>query len=111
MNVKVHRNLHKRCWSLRVGNHVVAHALNVTLTNCTFHVSEAGRRRVLARQRKNVHAYVQGTLVKSCGKRGREITYNPYVIGKFVYRATGKPVAGRVTVHFTDDGKAYARAA
>lgn len=67
MRVFMYFNLHRHCWSLKAlegpsAGRVVAHAASVKLTGCTFRVSEAGRQRVLAEKRKNVHAGIVGTL-------------------------------------------------
>lgn len=67
MKVFVYFNLHKGLWSIRAeeGPHkgkVVAHASQLSLSDCTFKVSEAGRQRVLREKRKNVHAGVHGQL-------------------------------------------------
>ena len=105
MKVKVHRNLNKGCWSVRAGNKVIMHALSLTLADCTFHVSLAGRKRVLAQKRKNVHAYVQGTLIEPCGG-GKRVTYNPYRAGTFL--AGDKPVSKAKAVHFDEHGRAFA---
>lgn len=65
MKVEVYRNLHNGMLSIRDAKtkHVVGHANRVTLADATFHVSQAGRERVLREKRKNVHAVVRGTLV------------------------------------------------
>lgn len=67
MRVFMYFNLHRLCWSLKAlegpnAGRVVAHAASVRLTGCRFRVSEAGRQRVLAEKRKNVHAGIVGTL-------------------------------------------------
>ena len=65
--MRVYRNLHKKCWSVQQKQKgrwkVVAHAESITLLDCVFRVSEAGRQRVLRESRKNVHAYIQGFYV------------------------------------------------
>lgn len=64
MKVEVYRNLHNRKFSVRDAKtkQVICHADNVTLSGVTFHVSQAGRERVVREQRKNVHAVVRGNL-------------------------------------------------
>lgn len=66
MQVRVYRNLHKNCYSImaRVANgwRVVAHAESVGLHGVTFKVSQAGRNRVLASGKKEVHAFACGEL-------------------------------------------------
>jgi hypothetical protein len=72
MRVRVFRNLTSRCYSVqaqvfndrnRLVWRTVAHADSVTLADCRFRVSEAGRRRVLATGKKTVHAWIAGDLV------------------------------------------------
>jgi len=94
MKVYVYRNLHKDCWSVKAleGNNkgrVVYHAQTVTLSNCTFKVSKAGRERVLRDKRKNVHAGVAGELIRvniplSYMPQMTAVTYNPYKYESFV---------------------------
>ena len=58
--VRVYRNLHKDCFSVKQGGLVRCHADNVTLENVKFIVSKAGQRRVRDEKKKNVHAFVEG---------------------------------------------------
>jgi hypothetical protein len=102
MKVYVYRNLHKDCWSVKAlegeqKGRVIYHAQNVTLSDCTFKVSKAGRERVLREHRKNVHAGVVGNL-SFVGELGDTalwecastyyafvpVTYNPYKYQTFV---------------------------
>jgi hypothetical protein len=95
MKVFVYFNLHKKLFSVKslegpMKGRVVAHRNYVSLDNVTFKVSEAGRRRVLAEQRKNVHAGLVGewndtfvTLVDPT-----PVTYNPYRYDSFVNKNT-----------------------
>lgn len=97
----VYFNLHKRCFSVKAlegpnKGRVVFHANAVYMEGCTFKVSEAGRRRVLREQRKNVHAGVVGVVryfprsegefntfkMKSSDFTG--VKYNPYKYRTFV---------------------------
>lgn len=61
--VRAYWNLHKSCYSVQVDGIVVRHTSKLYLEDVRLYASEAGRRRVLAEGRKNVHAYVEGTLV------------------------------------------------
>ena len=115
--VRVYRNLHKKCLSVKQGGLVVCHVDNIVLKNCTFIVSEAGRQRVLKEKRKNVHAYVQGTVIdaretdnvpcwpdKLIHHVWHEIYYNPYNSGDFT--TTGqdpKPLTGAEYVDIDSD--------
>ena len=61
--VRVYRNLHKKCFSVKQNNLVLVHADNVTLENVKFIVSKAGQRRVRDEKKKNVHAFIEGYVV------------------------------------------------
>lgn len=109
MKVEVYRNLHNGKLSIRDAKTklVIGHADRVKLTDVTFHVSQAGRERVLREKRKNVHAVVRGSLVSFMfggGYKGRslssyvqegevpqfamadnmQVKYNPYKAGSFM---------------------------
>lgn len=88
MKVRVYRNLHKNCLSVqaRVGGHwkVIAHVDSITLLDVSFKVSQAGRDRVLREKRKNVHAFVVGTVATfPIALQGRKVSYNPYKADTF----------------------------
>lgn len=93
MLVQVYRNLaakeNKLSYSLVdvKTSRVVQVLPRVVLRNAEFRVSEAGRQRVLARQRKNVHAKVWGYwepgLTEPAGNY-KDVYYNPYVVSTFV---------------------------
>ena len=117
---QVYFNLHKKMLSVRVNGKVVAHAPAIVLDNPTFHVSEAGRQRVLKSRRKNVHAWVSGDwngwlhtgIYAAIGSVIREesgaktllsfldhiirdsveVTYNPYKFSTFVLAKDGSPI-------------------
>ena len=63
--VRVYRNLHRDCYSVKQGGIVRCHAENVTLRGCQFIVSKAGQRRVRDEQKKNVHAFIEGYVAVS----------------------------------------------
>ena len=56
IKTEVYFNLHRKMLSIRVNGKVIAHAPAITLDNPTFHVSEAGRQRVLKNKRKTSDA-------------------------------------------------------
>lgn len=98
---EVYYNLHKNCFSVKQNGVVVLHSDVVFLSDVTFHVSEKGRQRVLAEQRKNVHATVRGlfigsdysdAVIDSYIKDMKEAYYNPYYVSTFIDRETGEPV-------------------
>ncbi|AGK88012.1 hypothetical protein M041_gp07 [Mycobacterium phage Severus] len=114
--VFAYRNLHKDRWSLRAeaGPHkgkVIGHTDDVTLMDCTLKVSEAGRQRVIAEKKKNVHAGVVGHVVpedfdpRNYGHLPTKVSYNPYQAPTFT--ANGEAVGYATMVHLADDGKAY----
>ena len=93
MRVEIYFNLHKKCLSVRHKGLVIAHAAAAELTDVKFAVSQAGRARVLREKRKNVHAYVRGTLasyiplgvsVPYDNEVVSTVTYNPYKYDSFV---------------------------
>lgn len=97
MKVFVYFNLHKRLFSVKAleganKGRVIAHVDNVSLSDVTFKVSQAGRQRVLREQRKNVHAGVVGTLTPMLWGTGLQVTYNPYKYDTFVCKDTELPI-------------------
>lgn len=66
--VSVYRNLNSDCWSVRMnsaihGNLVQYHCQELLMVTPKFDVNENGRMRVLREKRKNVHAFVHGSLL------------------------------------------------
>lgn len=116
--VKVYFNFTKKVWSI-LQNTVKTHAKYVCLKNTKFHVSERGRQKVLSSKRKNVHAWIVGTIVQNpnrlynadqlaCrilsianhaghGSPWVKVTYNPYINTSFV--EYGKAVTSARLVH------------
>lgn len=86
----VYFNIRDKVFSGREKGIVTCHPRRIHLTDCTFKVSEAGRRRVLEEKRKNVHAGVDGEpqylscVVPSYETGWRKATYNPYKYESFV---------------------------
>jgi hypothetical protein len=105
--VRVYRNLHKDCLSVQCrepgkGWRLWFHSHAVDLDNARFVVSEAGRQRMLATGRKNVHAFVIGTLSapEPVQQPFALVSYNPRKAATFINIETGTPVrqAQRVMV-------------
>lgn len=95
--VRVYRNLRNKLLSVQAftrgtGWRVVGHVDQIALANVAFRVSEAGRRRVLAERRKNVHAFVVGTVAATTGAPAIPVRYSPYEAGSFLTVATRAPV-------------------
>ena len=127
----VYRNLHKKCWSIRKDDLVIAHAPSVYMWDAEFKVSEAGNQRVRKEKRKNVHAYVIADLeniwvspdtnflqddtglfpfdlLKDLGEHNTErITYQPYKMKTFQEVDSGKPVLEASHVYLTARGAVY----
>ena len=82
MRVQVYWNLHKDCYSVvscKTGLLIQHTNGPIYLRDATFVVQPAGRERVLREKRKNVHAYVRGTLSEGDTlPTGNRVRYNPY---------------------------------
>jgi hypothetical protein len=109
MKVKVYFNLRSRLWSILAlegpkKNLVIDHQSTVTLSDCTFRVSEAGRQRVLKRQQRAVHAWIVGTLSENTSPAADAVdfTYNPYRAATFTRRSNDAPIMQAGTVWFVD---------
>ncbi len=91
--VKVYRNTHKKCWSIKEKGKRVWHCQSAMMLSCLFKVSEAGRLRVMNTGRKNVHAYVVGNLIEidnppylievNKAMTFNQVRYNPYICKDF----------------------------
>ena len=102
MRVEVYYNLHKNVFSVRHKGKVIAWGNRVTIENPEYVVREKGRQQVLEEGRKNVHAFVRGTLsdinnfkfgkIQQRLSEPREVTYNPYKYDSFVDGSTYQPV-------------------
>jgi hypothetical protein len=103
--VHVYRNLNKQCWSVRVRGIVIAHVQEIALEACTFHVSESARQRVIAKRRREVHAYVKGKVLLATIAEGRKVSYRPFQCGHF-FTPEGTPVHTARLVDFKKDGRA-----
>jgi hypothetical protein len=99
--VMVYYNLHKHTFSIQKSGIVFAHADLVKLKDVEFRVRKGGREKVNIEKRKNVHAFVIGTLVDYCEypckdlpsePSGKAVTYNPYKHDSFVIKDTEEPV-------------------
>ena len=129
-HVEVYRNLHNGKMSVRdcKTRRVIAHVDTITLAGVGFHVSRAGRERVLREGKKNVHAFVSGKVVSFEGAtpyKGRDLneyiweggrnltlmgdgsvaTYNPYKYESFVIPQDGyKRIQVALMCHVTKKG-------
>ncbi len=105
MTLRVYQNLRRHDWSMldpRTGL-VVGHRTALVLLDVTFIVSERVRFRVLAQQRRTVHAYAQGTLSDLPTRGGgHRLHYNPFESGAFW--AAGQIITSAARVDFRPDG-------
>jgi hypothetical protein len=78
------------------------------MSDCIFKVSQAGRKRVLEQQKKNVHAGVVGTVLAVNLSMDdlddqlnelTELTYNPYLYDSFVTKDGKQKVVSAETVY------------
>lgn len=81
--VKVYRNLHKGCWSIKQNGLVKAHSDEVNLFDCNFLVNEKNRQKVIKEKRKNVHAFVKGYIWNTPVDLIKQASYNPYANNYF----------------------------
>ncbi len=123
--VRVYRNLHKNCLSVKQDGIVRCHADSVFLGDCRFIVSEAGQKRVRDEGRKNVHAFVEGVLVDAREtdnyvdghlsdqeiewghSRWIDLYYNPYKVDGFTNKQTGSVVSWAKFVEIDDEIRAF----
>ena len=104
--VRVHVNLHRGTVSISRKGRVLADAWQVTLEDARAIVSDAGRERVLARGKRAVHAWWEGTLVAADAPSlvcGEHVTYNPHRDRSFVlYDDRSVAVTSARRIHFQD---------
>lgn len=83
--VRVYRNLHSGNFSVQCAKsgRVIARVDSISLLNATFIVRPAGRKKVLAQKKKNVHAFVVGEISIMPSSARTQVKYNPYVAGHF----------------------------
>jgi hypothetical protein len=99
--VMVHYNLNKHTFSITYKNKLIAHADHIKLNDVEFRVRPGGRARVLEDKRKNVHAFVIGTLLEYCKypceslpneTNNNIVTYDPYKYSSYVMKDTKEPI-------------------
>lgn len=88
--VKVYRNLTKKCYSVQQAGIVVAYLNELEVTEATFAVNQAGRRKCIREKQKNVHAFIIGKFASGqIGTTSHEtgcmvpVGYNPYRFDSF----------------------------
>lgn len=97
--VKVYKNIHKDCYSIvdHKSGLVVGYADYVCLKDAKTHINQNGRKRVVDRKRKEVHAYLVGTFAGCQFAIAEQDTpyqlyYNPYKTEHFVNKQTKEAV-------------------
>lgn len=93
--VRVYRNLHTGNFSVQCCKTglVIARVASIELSNVHFVVRQAGRLKVLAEKRKNVHAFVVGTVSNSTAAASRQVSYNPYKMDCFCLAENAEPIS------------------
>jgi hypothetical protein len=86
--VRVYRNLNNGLVSVQVKGKVVGHTDNLAIANVTLIVSECLRVKMVAENRRKVHAYAEGILLPSLPDipLSHTLHYNPYRGGYFTRR-------------------------
>ena len=99
--VMVHYNLNKHTFSITYKNKLITHADHIKLNDVEFRVRPGGRDKVLKDKRKNVHAFVIGTLLEYCKypceslpneTNNNIVTYDPYKYSSYVMKDTKEPI-------------------
>jgi len=90
--VKVYRNLHKGCWSVKQDGLVKAHSDEINLYDCEFLVNEKNRLKVIKEKRKNVHAFVKGYIWNTPLNLIRQASYNPYARNSFYDKGDSRAI-------------------
>lgn len=91
LRVLCYRNLKNGLFSVQHKGRVIAYVASLTLTGVTFQVQPAGRARVLARNEKEVHAFVTGTVTETVTDLPTRASYNPRQYATFTL-ADGTPL-------------------
>lgn len=103
--IKVYRNLHKSCFSVKQGGLVVGHTEDISLKDAVFTVNAKSRLKVISTKVKNVHAYVTGFVSQQAdlNKLTTMIRYDPYESAYFKTNS-GQPVSKAYLASLTDSG-------
>ena len=109
MKVEVYRNLHKNCWSIRDNQtgRVIKHSNSVHLKDAELVVRKSGREKVLREKRKNVHAFIKGTLYSGIHIYHEQIKYNPYKYDSFVLVESKKPIFHSDYIYLNENGEVW----
>ena len=96
--IQIYRNLNKPGVTYSVRDKktrlVMGYVTHIALKDVTFHVNESGRQRVIATKRKNVHAFIEGTIdergILESTNGMSQITYNPFLMDTFCLKNQNK---------------------
>ena len=114
--VRVFKNWQLGCYNIMQSGRLLMSAKQVRLSGVEFLVRESGRKRMLERGRRNVHAYAVGKLVDYVHPEdsrildkitGRGVFYNPYRFASFVDDETQAPVTEAEFAQFDESGVIY----
>jgi hypothetical protein len=105
-NINQSKKLKKKVYSIRDSKtkKVIAHVEEISLVDCTYHVSESGRQRVIKQKRKNVHAYIRGRVSAAYLTNPIKAKYNPYLWGYFYIESRGTKIVESKIAHLTSGG-------
>lgn len=114
--MKVYWNSTRKIWSCVEHGRVRSYATELDLEDCKFRVSQAGRKRVVATGKKNVHAFVIGDLPGDPGRCTYQsdrvswvrVRYNPYSMDNFIRTDTGEAVFVASRVFMDAHGQVFA---
>lgn len=115
--VRVFKNWKLGCYSIMQDGRLKASARQVRLTDVEFRVRESGRRRMLEKGVRTVHAYAIGRLVDFVypgesrdldGMRGRGAFYDPRRYPAFLDSETNVPVIRVPAAQLDERGVTYA---
>jgi len=95
LKVKLYRNLHKKgvVYSVQHKGKVIGYTEDMVLKDVKFVVRKSGQDKVRASKRKNVHAFITGTMMTDkvfltiaghCFESADTAYYNPYTCDTFV---------------------------
>ena len=97
--VKIYKNLHNGLFSVMQNGLVVAHIESFKMSNPSFKVNEKARLKVIKEGKKNVHAFIIGTLDNvNCINADKDfylqclykrLSYNPYNYNCFYKKVDG----------------------
>lgn len=101
--VRVHVNLHNGCYVITHKGKVAGYVKSLTLADVTPKISMSGYKKCKDEQQRNVHAFLEGTLISmsaSTPSGWEQITYNCKTRGPHFYYTSGGKFEGSDEVRF-----------